>query len=229
VLLVGLVATASAQNIPARTSARPRVGLVLGGGGAKGAAHVGVLRVIDELRVPIDCIAGTSMGALVGATFAAGAPPADVERELLAIDWERTVGGQGRRDRTPISRKLASASYTNSLEFGLAKGRLLTPAGLVATQRIEQALHTLVAHAQFIRDFDDLPIPFRAVATDMLASEMVVLERGDLAVAMRASMSIPGVFAPVTIDGKVLSDGGIVRNLPVDVARELCADVVIAV
>ena len=103
------------------------------------------------------------------------------------------------------------------------------PGGLVSTQRIEQALHSLVSKAQFVRDFDDLPIPFRAVATDMVAGEMVVLDSGELAVAMRASMAAPGVFSPVVVDGKLLSDGGLVRNLPVDVARELCADVVIAV
>ena len=188
-----------------------------------------MLRVLDELRIPIDCIAGTSMGALVGATFAAGASPAEVESEMLAIEWAETVGGQGRRDRTPIGRKLAGITYTNSLEFGIGNGRVLMPGGLLSTQRIEQALHSLVSKAQFVRDFDDLPIPFRAVATDMVAGEMVVLDSGELAVAMRASMAAPGVFSPVVVDGKLLSDGGLVRNLPVDVARELCADVVIAV
>ena len=208
---------------------RPRIGLALGGGGAKGAAHVGVLRVLDEMRIPIDCVAGTSMGALVGATFAAGASAAEVESEMRAINWAETVGGEGRRERTPIGRKLAGITYTNSLEFGIGKGRLLMPGGLLSTQRIEQALRSLVSKAQFVRDFDDLPIPFRAVATDMQAGEMVVLDSGELAVAMRASMAAPGVFSPVVIDGKLLSDGGLVRNLPVDVARELCADVVIAV
>ena len=223
------IAPAPAVTPAPSPAGRPRIGLVLGGGGAKGAAHVGVLRVLDELRIPIDCVAGTSMGALVGATFAAGAAPAEVEREMLAINWAETVGGQGRRDRMPIGRKLAGITYTNSLEFGIGKGRLLMPGGLLSTQRIEQALRSLVSKAQFVRDFDDLPIPFRAVATDMLAGEMVVLDSGDLAVAMRASMAAPGVFSPVVIDGKVLSDGGLMRNLPVDIARELCADVVIAV
>jgi len=190
---------------------------------------VGVLRVIDELRIPIDCVVGTSMGALVGATLAAGAPPAEVEREMRAIKWEETVGGQGRRNRMPISRKLANTTYTNSLELGVANRRLLTPSGLVNTQEIEQSLRTLVARAQFVRDFDDLPIPFRAIATDMVKGEMVVLDRGELAVAMRASMAAPGVFSPVVLDDKVLADGGLMRNLPVDVARDLCADVVIAV
>lgn len=213
----------------AATATRPRIGLVLGGGGAKGAAHIGVLRVLDELQVPVDCVAGTSMGALVGGTFAAGMPAAEIEREVLAINWAKTVGTEGLRDRTPIREKLAGASYTNSIRFGLRNGRLLVPGGLLKTQDIEDVIRGLVGKARLTRDFDDLPIPFRAVATDMLAGRMVVLESGDLSVAMRASMAVPGAFSPVTIDGQVLADGGQMRNLPVDIARNLCADVVIAV
>jgi NTE family protein len=208
---------------------RPRIGLVLGGGGAKGAAHIGVLRVLEELRIPIDCVAGTSMGALVGATLAAGTPPAEIERSVLAINWSRTVGNEGLRDRTPINRKLAGITYTNSLDLGIKGGTLRTASGLLKTQDIEDVLRALVADARFTRDFDDLPIPFRAVATDMRGGGMVVLDKGDLSVAMRASMAVPGAFSPVVMDGRVLSDGGMMRNLPVDVARDLCADVVIAV
>ena len=209
--------------------ARPRIGLVLGGGGAKGAAHIGVLEVLDQLHVPVDCVAGTSMGALVGGIFASGTAPDDIERSVLGIDWSQTVGGVGQRDRTPIGRKLQQMSYTNSLEIGVSKGGVSGPGGLLATQDIEALIWRLVARAQFTQDFDKLPIPFRAVATDMLSGKMVVLDSGELSVAMRASMAIPGAFAPVNIDGKVLADGGMVRNLPVDVARNLCADVVIAV
>jgi NTE family protein len=208
---------------------RPRIGLVLGGGGAKGAAHVGVLQVLDELRVPIDCVAGTSMGALVGATFAAGSAPAEIERAVLAIDWAQTVGGQGRRDQMPINRKLAEQTNANPLELGIGSGGIRVPRGLIATQRIENEIRGLVAHARFTHDFDELPIPFRAVATDMLGGGMVILGEGDLSVAMRASMAIPGAFAPVVLGNQVLADGGMMRNLPVDVARDLCADVVIAV
>lgn len=208
---------------------RPRIGLVLGGGGAKGAAHIGVLRVLEELRVPVDCVAGTSMGALIGATLAAGTPPAEIERSVRAINWSRTVGNEGLRDRTPINRKLAGITYTNSLDLGIKRGTLRAPGGLLKTQDIEDVLRALVADARYTRNFDDLPIPFRAVATDMRAGELVVLDRGDLSVAMRASMAVPGAFSPVVLDGRVLSDGGMMRNLPVDVARGLCADVVIAV
>jgi NTE family protein len=224
-LLCGL-ASAQESAVPA---ARPRIALVLAGGGAKGAAHIGVLRVLDELHIPIDCVVGTSMGALVGATYATGLPPAEIERSMLAIDWARTVGGQGRRDRMPIKRKLATMTYSNPLEIGLNKGKLRMPPGFLATQEIEQVIRTLVASSRGTEDFDDLPIPFRAVATDMVAGDMVILRSGDLSEAMRASMALPGVFSPVTLDGRVLSDGGLMRNLPVDIGRALCGDVVIAV
>jgi len=231
-LLLALLSADSAHSQgfgPTTIPDRPRIGLVLGGGGAKGAAHIGVLRVLEELRVPVDCVAGTSMGALVGATFAAGVAPADIERAVLGIDWSETVGGQGQRDQTPIERKLSGVTYSNNFEFGIRDGSLTAPAGLFATQAIENQIRTLVSRAWFTQSFDELPIPYRAVATDMLTGDMVVLDSGELSVAMRASMAIPGAFAPVTLDGKVLSDGGLMRNLPIDIARELCADVVIAV
>jgi NTE family protein len=220
---------AAAPRSAAATSERPRIGLVLGGGGAKGAAHIGVLRVLEELRIPIDCVAGTSMGALVGGTFAAGRSASEIETEVLAIDWSRTVGGQGRRDRTRISTKLQELAYSNPLEVGVSGDQLATPGGFIETQAIEEEIRGLIADARFAEDFDRLPIPFRAVATDMVAGELVVLDRGDLAAAMRASMAIPGAFSPVTDGDRVLADGGLMRNLPVDVARGLCADVVIAV
>ncbi|HUO68749.1 MAG TPA: patatin-like phospholipase family protein, partial [Gammaproteobacteria bacterium] len=226
---IALLSSAYAQSPATATPPRPRIGLVLAGGGAKGAAHVGVIRVLDQLHIPIDCVVGTSMGALVGATFASGVSAPDLERAVLAIDWKRTVGGQGRRDRTPIERKLTQLTYSIPLDVGLQNGAVRLPGGLIATQEIEQSLRTLVASARYTHNFDDLPIPFRAVATDMVAGDMVVLDGGDLAEAMRASMAMPGVFSPVTIDGKLLSDGGITRNLPIDIARKLCADVVIAV
>jgi len=208
---------------------RPRIGLVLAGGGAKGGAHVGVLKVLEELQVPIDCIAGTSMGALVGAGYASGIPAAELEQFLVGIDWGKVVGGQGRRDLEPIEQKRDGAIYSNSLELGLGKAGIVVPGGLVNTSGIENVLRSYVASARLETSFDRLPIPFRAVATDMLSGKMVVLDDGDLATAMRASMAIPGAFAPVVTEEYVLSDGGLVRNIPIDVARELCADVVIVV
>jgi NTE family protein len=227
-LLAATHGVASAAAAEDRES-RPRIGLVLGGGGAKGAAHIGVLRVLDELRIPIDCVTGTSMGALIGGTFASGMPAEEIERATTAIDWSRTVGGAGMRDRTPIERKIAGAGYSNELEFGIRDGAMVLPGGLLKTQDIEDVIRQLVNNARFQRDFDNLPIPFRAVATDMVSGNMVVMGSGDLSVAMRASMAVPGAFSPVVLDGQVLSDGGMVRNVPIDIARELCADVVIAV
>ena len=222
----GLAADASDASVP---PGRPRIGLVLAGGGAKGGAHVGVLKVLEQMHIPVDCIAGTSMGALIGAGYASGIPANDLETFLNSIDWKRVVGGVGQRDLQPIEQKRAGVTYSNNLEMGLEGKQVIMPAGLVNTSNIETLLRTFVAHARVQADFDKLPIPFRAVATDMLSGDMVVLKSGDLAMAMRASMAIPGVFAPVATDEYVLSDGGMVRNIPVDVARNLCADVVIVV
>jgi NTE family protein len=232
-LMCALTAAAAAAEPAAQQAlgpeGRPRIGLVLAGGGAKGGAHVGVLKVLEEMRIPIDCIAGTSMGALVGAGYASGIPAAELQEFVVGIDWKSVVGGLGQRDLQPIEQKRAGVTYSNDFEFGLKDGKVLLPSGIVETANIENLLRTYVARARMQADFDRLPIPFRAVATDMLSGEMVVLESGDLATAMRASMAIPGAFSPVVTDQYILSDGGMVRNIPVDVARQLCADVVIVV
>jgi NTE family protein len=208
---------------------RPRIGLVLAGGGAKGGAHVGVLKVLEELHVPIDCIAGTSMGALIGGGYAAGIPADELEKFLVGIDWKKVVGSQGRRDLEPIEQKRSGPTYSNEFELGLTPNGLVAPGGLINTSNIEDLLRVYVARARLETDFDKLPIPYRAVATDMVSSKMVVLDKGDLATAMRASMAIPGGFAPVIMDDMILSDGGLVRNIPIDIARNLCADQVIVV
>ncbi len=202
---------------------------MLGGGGAKGAAHVGVLTVLEELRIPIDCVVGTSMGALVGGTYASGQTAAEVEKAIRGISFQRAIAFEGERKHQPMRRKLAGDIYSNSLEFGLRDGGFIAPSGFISSQNIEQTIAALVSRSLGVRDFDELPIPFRAVATDMQTGEMVVLASGDLPHALRASMSVPGVFAPVTLDGRVLGDGGLTRNVPVDIARQVCADVVIAV
>ena len=218
----------AASPAPAR-SGRPRIGLVLAGGGAKGGAHVGVLKVLEELKVPIDCIAGTSMGALVAGGYASGIPAKDLEKFMLGIDWPKVVGGVGLWEKEPIEQKRAGVTFSNDLDMGLQDGKVIMPGGLVNTSGIDDLLRSYVANVRGVSSFDQLPIPFRAVATDMVTGQMVVLESGDLATAMRASMAIPGAFAPVHLDAYILNDGGMVRNLPIDVARNLCADVVIAV
>jgi len=229
-LLSVLVTNAAApREATGPGSTRPRVGLVLAGGGAKGGAHVGVLKVLEELRVPIDCIAGTSMGALVGAGYASGIPADEIQEFMVSIDWKSAVGALGQRELQPIEQKRAGVTYSNNFEFGVKDRGVLLPGGFVNTAAIEDLLRTFVAQARMQADFDRLPIPFRAVATDMISGEMVVLDGGDIATAMRASMAIPGAFAPVVTEQHILSDGGMVRNIPVDVARDLCADVVIVV
>jgi NTE family protein len=169
------------------------------------------------------------MGALVGATFASGMSATEVEEAVRAISWRDTIARRGMREQVPMRRKLAGNIYSNSLSFGVRDGGLVAPSGLINTQNVDLTIQYLVSRGRGIADFDQLPIPFRAVATDMQTGEMVVLDRGDLALAMRASMAVPGVFSPVRMDGRILGDGGLTRNVPIDIARQTCADVVIAV
>jgi len=211
----GAFASQSQPATPVAESAmphRPRVGLVLAGGGAKGGAHVGVLKVLEEMHVPIDCIAGTSMGALVGGGYASGIPATDLQTFLIGINWPRVIGGVGLRELAPIEQKAAGVTYSNNLDMGLRDGEIIVPGGLVNTSGIDDLLRSYVAKARGQADFDKLPIPYRAVATDMVTGQMVVLGSGDLATAMRASMAIPGAFAPVHLDNYILNDGGMVRN-----------------
>ena len=238
-LVSGLLFAAAALQTPVQADdatavstqppARPRIGLVLAGGGAKGGAHVGVLKVLEELHVPIDCIAGTSMGALVGGGYASGLPAADIERFVRAVKWKAVVGGVGRRELEPTEQRRYADDASAIGELALDNGGIVLPAGLINSGSIEDLLRGYVAHARLEPDFNLLPIPFRAVATDMVKGQMVVIDHGDLATAMRASMAIPGAFAPVVSDPYILSDGFVVRNIPVDVARQTCADVVIVV
>ena len=222
--LTGLTSVAAAEP-----PHRPRIGLVLAGGGAKGGAHVGVLKVLEELHVPIDCIAGTSMGALVGGGYASGQSAVEIEKFINGIAWEKVVGGAGRRALEPIEQKRLATEANTSLQLGFRDGAVITPSGLANSSAIDDLLRSYVARSRLVASFDKLPIPYRAVATDMITGDMVVLDHGDLANAMRASMAIPGAFSPVVGEGYILSDGGMVRNIPVDVARNTCADIVIVV
>ena len=220
--------------LPAALSAatdpqRPRIGLVLAGGGAKGGAHIGALKVLEELHIPVDCIAGTSIGALVGAGYATGQPAAEIEKFVTGIDWAAVIGGAGRRTLEPIEQKRLAIDAGSRLQMGLIDGKIVTPSGLADASSIDDLLRGYVARSRAVSDFDELPIPFRAVATDMMTGDMVVLDHGDIAIAMRASMAIPGAFSPVVLDPYILSDGGMVRNIPIDVARNTCADIVIVV
>jgi NTE family protein len=220
---------ADTTAVPKNSAATPRIGLALSGGGARGLAHVGVLKVLEELRVPVHCVTGTSMGAIVGATFASGMPVADMEKFVVEADWDNVFRDQPPRAEISMRRKADDYKTLFAPEFGVKGGGLVLPKGIVVGIAIEGFFRALVSRAAEIDDFQKLPIPFRAVAADIETGEAVVLERGSLARTMRASMSVPGALAPVEIDGRLLVDGGIANNLPIEEARKLCADVVIAV
>jgi NTE family protein len=223
------VTAAVADNVGGGSSgARPRIGLVLSGGGARGAAHIGVLKVLEELRVPITCITGTSMGSIVGAAYSSGTSVTEMEQIVAGMSAEALFHEQPPRFEQSMRRKADDHINYIGPEIGIRGKEILLPKGLVSGVQLETVLRRL-SKSRGYYDFDRLPIPFRAVATDIVTGEAVVLRSGELAGAMRASMSVPGAFAPARIGGHTLLDGGLVRNLPVDVARDLCADVVIAV
>ena len=211
------------------TTDRPSVGLVLGGGGARGAAHIGVLRVLEELRIPIDHVCGTSMGAVVAALFSLGLSPDEIEDSLLAVDWDDLFSDAPDRSQRSFRRKEDQDAFFLPVEFGFVGGRVVTSRGLIAGQKLSFAFPIPELYSAGYKGFDNLAYPFRALATDLHTGDMVVLDRGNLVQAVRASMSIPGLFPPVYWQGRELIDGGIVRNLPVDVARDMGADFVIAV
>ena len=209
--------------------ARPTIGLVLSGGGARGAAHVGVLKVLEELKIPIDVVIGTSMGSIVGGLYASGRTPAEIEETINAMDWDYMLADDQSRADVSLNRKVQQDLFSLSFSPGIREGKLRLPPGAIQGQKIELELQRLTTHVAHITDFDKLPIPFRAVATDIETGNMVVLSSGNLGRAMRASMSVPSLFAPIEIDGHLLVDGGIANNLPVDVARDMGAEVLIVV
>ncbi|HNP65431.1 MAG TPA: patatin-like phospholipase family protein, partial [Woeseiaceae bacterium] len=208
---------------------RPRIGLVLGGGGARGAAHVGVLKELERLRIPVDAIAGTSMGAIVGGLYATGINANELEQLVRTIDWTGTLSDKPERQDLSFRRKQDEREFPINFELGVRKGDLLLPKGVIQGQKLDLLLRKLTLSTSHIKNFDDLPIPFRAIASDIVAGEAVVLGSGDLAKSLRASMSVPGVFSPARIDGRLLVDGGIVGNLPIDVMRDMGVDIIIAV
>ena len=215
----------------AATPPGPRVGLVLGGGGARGIAHIGVLRVLEEMRIPIACIAGTSMGSLVGGVYAAGVPLDEITDRLSGIDWDDLFTDDPPRTEKPFRAKSDDFKNLFHLELGQRGTKVLMPPGSTAGYKFEFLLREMVARSgNFARqDFDHLPIPYRAMATDIENGTSKEFRDGDLVKAMRASMSVPGAIAPVEIDGALYVDGGLLQNLPVAAARGACADVVIVV
>jgi NTE family protein len=223
-LLLLCAALPAWAQVPAE---RPRIGLVLSGGGARGGAHIGVLKVLEELHVPVDLIVGTSAGSIVGSAYASGLPLKDIEHEMNGLSTA-TLFRDVSRDDAPYRRKADDALNYLGPEMGIGPHGLSLPRGAVAGVSLEAVLRRLTRRQSSVQ-FDRLPIPFRAVATDLVRAEMVVIDHGSLALAARASMAIPGAVNPVEIDGRLLVDGGLKRNLPVDVARAMGAQVVIAI
>jgi NTE family protein len=209
--------------------ARPRVGLVLSGGGARGVAHAGVLKVLEELRIPIDCITGTSMGAIVGGLYASGYSPVEIDSIARAIDWDDVFDDDPKREKLSYTRKKDDRDFLLGRELGFRNWRVTLPGGIVSGQKLDFTLKALTVHVAHIDSFDRLHVPFRTVAADVVSGEAVVFDHGSLASAIRASMSVPGYIAPVEIGGRKLIDGGIVDNLPVGIARKMGAETLIAV
>ncbi|MFO7692216.1 MAG: patatin-like phospholipase family protein [Vicinamibacterales bacterium] len=215
-----LTLTASAQE-------RQKIGVAFGGGSAKGIAHVGVIRWFEEHRIPIDVAAGTSMGGLIGGCYATGMSAAELDELLSTMNWDELFGSSNFAFKN-IRRKADARAYPSRLEFGLRKG-FSPPTSLNSGEQVDMLIARVTAPYYGIATFDELPTPFRAVAVDLLSATQVVLDRGSLASAMRATMSLPLIFPAVEADGKILVDGGAMNNVPADVTRRMGADVVIAI
>ena len=224
-LLFILSASTLAQPAP-----RPKIALVLSGGGARGLAHIGVLRVLEELKVPVDLIVGTSMGAVVGGAYASGRSVDELEALVKSARWNDILADRPPRDRLTVRRREDDELVPSRIEFGFTPARGVTlPSGAAGNSQLEATLTSLLPVQRAEQPLRRLPIPFRAVATDLLSGAMLDQADTPLFQALRASMAVTGVFTPLRVNGRPLVDGGLVRNLPVDIARQLGADIIIAV
>ncbi len=218
------------DNARTNNKTRPRIGLVLAGGGALGFAHIGVLRILEENHIPVDLVTGTSMGSIVGAAYASGVTLDEMEELLAETDWDELFDeSTARRSQTYRFKPGRDREIYGDTKIGLQNGSIVVPTGVVQGQNVLPLLQRLYEKTRNPADFDKLPLPFRAVTADLETGKAVIPDKGDLATIVRASMSVPGFFAPIELDGKYLVDGGIVNNLPVDVALEMGADVLIVV
>lgn len=222
---------ATAQTPPSsdqrRAQGRQTVGVAFGGGSARGIAHIGVIRWMAEHRIPIDVAAGTSMGGLIGGAFATGMDADELQHMVENMNWDDLFGSSGFAFKN-LRRKADARAYPSRIEFGL-RGGIVPPSSLNTGEQVERFIGSIAAPYYDISSFDELPTPFRTVAVDLVTSTEIVIERGSLASAMRATMSLPLIFPPVELDGRVLVDGGAMNNVPADVARSLGADRVVAI
>lgn len=214
--------------LPSLMAQRKKVGVVLGGGGAKGVAHIGVLRVLEEAGIPVDYVAGTSMGAIVGGLYAIGYAPAEIDTMVLEQDWTMLLSDRIKRNSLTFPEKENAERYILSLPFGREKKDRVIQ-GMIKGQNLMNLFSNLTIGYHDSVDFKNFNIPFACVAVDAVDGKDYVFRKGSLPLAMRASMAIPAVFAPVRLDSMVLIDGGLNDNFPVDVAREMGADIIIGV
>ena len=227
--VAGPAFAATGQCVKSEVTDRPRIGLVLGGGGARGYAHIGVLKKLEEMRIPFDYITGTSMGSIVGGFLATGMDSDELNQVVRDADWDDLFKDKTSREDLPFRRKADDNLGLYGPKLGIGKNSSLLPKGVVSGQKVIFMFESVISQRINTPDFDQLPIPFRAIATDIVSGDMVVIADGELSMAMRASMAVPAVFDPVRRGDALLVDGGLVRNLPVDIARDMGADVVIAV
>ncbi|HEX3472142.1 MAG TPA: patatin-like phospholipase family protein, partial [Silvibacterium sp.] len=206
----------------------PKLGLVLEGGGALGLAHIGVITWLEEHHIPVSYVAGTSMGGLVGGVYATGRSPAEVKDVVETIDWDEVLRGQTPFNNLTFRRKEDARDIPASLQFGLRKG-LQLPSGFNSGQQVSMILDNVALPYSEIHSFNDLPIPFACVATDLVSGKAYVFHDGSLSLALRATMSLPGLFTPVRSDDHLFVDGGLLDNLPIGAAKDMGADVVLGV
>ncbi|WP_415668838.1 patatin-like phospholipase family protein [Vibrio rarus] len=228
-MLVGVQPSFATEVNQVTSKSRPTIGVVLAGGGAKGAAHIGVLKALEEMRIPVDIITGTSMGSYVGGLYATGQSADQIESYLTAVDWNLGYRDQVDRSDRRFRDKAYEDRYQINADLGIGWGKIKTPKGVVQGQGMLRILRE-TSHSPLKMDsFDDFAIRYRAVATDIVNLQEVVLDKGYLVDAMMASMSVPGALPPYELDGRLLVDGGVVNNMPVDLAQQMGADYIIAV
>ena len=229
-IVLAALATADAFAQAPAPQARPRVGLVLGGGGARGGAHLGILAVLEEMRIPFDCVAGTSMGALMGGAYVSGLPLSEMQQVIKDTDWGGIFDDTAGREELNLRRKQLDDRFLSALEFGATSRGLRYREGAVAGEKLKLFFNQLVRSEVGERRIEDMPLPLTLIATDIGNGDRVAMRSGGLASAMRASMSVPGAVAPVVREGRKLVDGGLVDNVPIQEVRDRCgAEVVIAI
>lgn len=220
--------TLTMPRSPKNETTRPKIGIVLSGGGARGLAHIGVLEWLEQHHIPIDYIAGTSFGGFVAAMYAMGMSPTEMRTFATTLNWDKAIASLPKYNELSFRRKEDRYAYPTDLEFG-GRGGIRLPTGFNSGHYMSLVFDQLTLPYSTIGSFDSLPIPFACVATDMLAAEPVILRKGSLSNALRATIALPGIFTPIEIDGKVLADGGILNNIPTDVVKDMGADIIIAV